>query len=103
MAHPQLAVFARLANGIAETVRKIEGQNTLFQRGTHAVFYDEIHDEIVVPGPIAQSVMTAPPEALRYAKQCIDRGVELDPHGALGLELLAIEAQLASGKGMGKT
>jgi enoyl-CoA hydratase len=51
---------------------------------------------------IAQSVMTAPPEALRYAKQCIDRGVELDPHGALGLELLAIEAQLASGKGMGK-
>ena len=52
---------------------------------------------------IAQSVMTAPPEALRYAKQCIDRGVELDPHGALGLELMAIEAQLASGKGMGKT
>jgi len=51
---------------------------------------------------IAQSVMAAPPEALRYAKQCIDRGVELDPHGALGLELLAIEAQLASGKGMGK-
>jgi enoyl-CoA hydratase len=51
---------------------------------------------------IAQSITTAPPDALRHAKQCIDRGVELDPHGALGLELLAIEAQLASGKGMGK-
>ena len=51
---------------------------------------------------IAHSVMMAPPEALRYAKQCIDRGVELDPHGALGLELMAIEAQLASGKGLGK-
>ena len=51
---------------------------------------------------IAQAVASAPPEAIRYAKQCIDRGVELDPHGALGLELMAIEAQLASGKGMGK-
>jgi enoyl-CoA hydratase len=51
---------------------------------------------------IGHAVMTAPPEAIRYAKQCIDRGVELDPQGALGLELMAIEAHLASGKGMGK-
>jgi enoyl-CoA hydratase len=51
---------------------------------------------------IAHAVAAASPEALRYAKQCIDRGVELDPEGALGLELMAIEAQLASGKGMGK-
>ncbi|HEY1287430.1 MAG TPA: enoyl-CoA hydratase/isomerase family protein [Burkholderiales bacterium] len=54
-------------------------------------------------GNIAQSIAMAPPEAIRYAKQCIDRGVELDPQGALGLELMAIEAQLASGKGMGKS
>ena len=53
-------------------------------------------------GNIAHSVSMASPEAIRYAKQCIDRGVELDPQGALGLELMAIEAQLASGKGMGK-
>jgi len=52
---------------------------------------------------VAQSIAMASPEAIRYAKQCIDRGVELDPHGALGLELMAIEAQLASGKGMGKS
>jgi len=52
---------------------------------------------------IAHAVAAASPEAIRYAKQCIDRGVELDPHGALGLELMAIEAQLASGKGMGKS
>jgi len=51
---------------------------------------------------IAHAVASASAEALRYAKQCIDRGVELDPEGALGLELMAIEAQLASGKGMGK-
>ena len=52
---------------------------------------------------IAHAVAAASPEAICYAKQCIDRGVELDPHGALGLELMAIEAQLASGKGMGKS
>lgn len=51
---------------------------------------------------IAQAVSSAPAEAMRHAKQCIDRGIELDPQGALGLELMAIEAQLASGKGMGK-
>jgi enoyl-CoA hydratase len=51
---------------------------------------------------ISHAVAAASPEAIRYAKQCIDRGVELDPEGALGLELMAIEAQLASGKGMGK-
>ena len=51
---------------------------------------------------IAHAVTMASPEAIRYAKQCIDRGVELDPQGALGLELMAIEAQLASAKGMGK-
>jgi enoyl-CoA hydratase len=51
---------------------------------------------------ISQAVVVASPEALRHAKQCIDRGVELDPQGALGLELMAIEAQLAAGKGMDK-
>jgi enoyl-CoA hydratase/carnithine racemase len=52
---------------------------------------------------IGHAVTMASPEAIRYAKQCIDRGVELDPQGALGLELMAIEAHLASGKGMGKS
>ena len=52
---------------------------------------------------ISQCVMIAPPEVMRMAKQCIDRGVELDPRSALGLELMAIEEQLASGKWMGKT
>jgi enoyl-CoA hydratase len=51
---------------------------------------------------ISQAVLVAPAEAIRYAKECIDRGIELDPHGALALELMAIEAQLAAGKGMDK-
>jgi enoyl-CoA hydratase len=52
---------------------------------------------------ISQPILVAPPDAIRLAKQCIDRGVELDPQGALGVELMAIEDQIASGKGMGKT
>jgi len=51
---------------------------------------------------IAKAILQAPAEALRLAKQCIDRGVELDPRGALEVELAAIEEQLASGKWMGK-
>ncbi|HEX6318659.1 MAG TPA: enoyl-CoA hydratase/isomerase family protein [Burkholderiales bacterium] len=52
---------------------------------------------------IARAILQAPADALRLAKQCIDRGVELDPHGALEVELEAIEQQLASGNWMGKT
>jgi enoyl-CoA hydratase/carnithine racemase len=51
---------------------------------------------------IQEVIVKASPEAMRYAKQCIDRGVELDPRGALGLELMAIEDQLASGTWLGK-
>jgi enoyl-CoA hydratase len=45
---------------------------------------------------IAKTVTEAPTAALRYAKACIDRGLELDPRGALGNELLAIEDNLAT-------
>jgi enoyl-CoA hydratase len=52
---------------------------------------------------IAKTILAAPPSAMRLAKRCIDRGVELDPQGALELELAAIDEQLASGKWMGKS
>jgi enoyl-CoA hydratase len=51
---------------------------------------------------IAKAILGAPAEAMRIAKHCIDRSVELDPRGALEVELAAIEAQIASGKWMGK-
>jgi enoyl-CoA hydratase len=51
---------------------------------------------------IARAILSAPADAMRLAKQCIDRGVELDPRGALEVELAAIEEQLKSGKWMGK-
>jgi len=51
---------------------------------------------------IAKSILAAPPMAIRLAKRCIDRGVELDPQGALAVELEAIDEQLASGSWLGK-
>jgi enoyl-CoA hydratase len=51
---------------------------------------------------IAKTILAASPAALRLAKRCIDRGVELDPQGALELELAAIDEQLASGTWLGK-
>ncbi len=51
---------------------------------------------------IAKTVVEAPAQSLRLAKRCVDRGVELDPQGALQEEIAAIEEQLASGDWMGK-
>jgi enoyl-CoA hydratase len=51
---------------------------------------------------IAESILKASPLALKLAKRTIDRGVELDPQGALQAEIEAIEEQLAAGQWMGK-
>jgi len=57
VAHPQIAAFARLAEGGARPTRKIEGQTTRLARRIHSIYYDEIHDEIFVPQPFSQSVV----------------------------------------------
>jgi len=51
---------------------------------------------------IQNTILDAPSNSLRLAKRCIDRGVELDPQGALATEIAAIEEQLASGSWMGR-
>ena len=51
---------------------------------------------------IVKTILEAPAQSLRLAKRCIDRGVELDPKGALETEIDAIEEQLAAGQWMGK-
>lgn len=58
MAHPQIAAFARVAEGNAKATRKIEGQSTLLSRTMHAIAYDEIHDEFVVNQPFGLAIMT---------------------------------------------
>jgi enoyl-CoA hydratase len=52
---------------------------------------------------IAEAILKAPPLALKLAKRTIDRGIELDPQGALQAEIEAIEEQLAGGQWMGKS
>jgi enoyl-CoA hydratase len=51
---------------------------------------------------IMKTIAEAPAQALRLAKRCVDRGMELDPKGALETEIAAIEEQLAAGVWMGK-
>jgi DNA-binding beta-propeller fold protein YncE len=58
VAHPQIAVFARLADGGAKPVRKLEGQKTLLSRTMHAIVYDEARDEFSVPVPFPQALLT---------------------------------------------
>jgi len=58
VAHPQIAAFARSANGAAEPRRSIAGQNTLITRTIHDMAYDHIHDEIVVPQCMTFAILT---------------------------------------------
>ncbi len=58
MAHPQIAAFARLANGGAKPVRAIAGQHTLFNRTIHDMAYDPVRDEILVPANHGFGILT---------------------------------------------
>ena len=58
MGHPQIAAFARTANGGAKPTRSIAGQNTLFTRTMHDMSYDHVKDEIVVPQFFAFAILT---------------------------------------------
>jgi hypothetical protein len=57
VSNPRIAVFARSANGIQAPVRIIEGGKTRLSRTSHAVAYDPVHDEIVVPNPFAEAIL----------------------------------------------
>lgn len=58
MAHPQIAAFARLADGDAKATRSIAGQNSLITRDIHDMAYNPLTDEIVIPQARAQAIMT---------------------------------------------
>jgi hypothetical protein len=57
VAHPQIAVFARLAKENTPPVRVLEGQKTMISRTMHGFAYDPIHDEIVVTSPLTQAIL----------------------------------------------
>ncbi|MGH9785001.1 MAG: hypothetical protein ACRD88_12540 [Terriglobia bacterium] len=51
-------MFARMADGGAQPVRRIEGQKTLLGRTMHAIAYNETRDEFVVPQQFGQAILT---------------------------------------------
>ena len=88
----------RLAKDLMFTGRALSAEEAL-AAGLVARVAEDLHQEATL---IGEAILKAPPLALRLAKRTIDRGIELDPKGALEAEIEAIEEQLASGQWMGK-
>ena len=57
MAHPQIAIFARLAKENAVPTRLLAGQATKLSRTMHDIRYDEPHDELYVGNPFAGAIL----------------------------------------------
>ena len=88
----------RLAKDMMFTGRILSAEEAR-QAGLIARLVDDADAELE---RIVKTMLAAPEQSLRLSKRCIDRGVELDPQGALQEEILAIDLQLASGTWMGK-
>jgi len=58
VAHPQIAAFARLANGGQVPERSIFGQASHLSRSVHDIRYVEKYDEFVVANNLAGAIMT---------------------------------------------
>jgi enoyl-CoA hydratase len=89
----------RLAKDLMFTGRRLTAEEALAAGFVSRVSAD-VEREIA---EITKTILAAPSAAMRLAKRCIDRGVELDPQGALDTEVEAIDEQLASGQWMGKS
>jgi hypothetical protein len=59
VAHPQVAAFARLANGGQVPARRIYGQTSMLSRTMHDIRYNAVDDEIIVPNPFQPSSYSA--------------------------------------------
>ena len=88
----------RLAKDLMFTGRALTAEEAR-AAGLVARVVEDLHKEASV---IGEAILKAPPLALKLAKRTIDRGLELDPAGALQAEIEAIEEQLAAGQWMGK-
>ena len=87
------AIGKRLAKDLMFTGRKLTAEEAMI-----AGLVTRIVDAGKLDAAIAEIVATigkASPAGLRQAKRCIDQGLELDPRGALAVELLAVEENLA--------
>ena len=91
MTFPQIAAFARLANGSVAPTRTVGGQASLLSRAQHDMYYDEVHDEFTIANPLAQAILTyrggangkeAPIRVIQGPRTQIaspDFGVQVDP------------------------
>lgn len=86
-------VGKRLAKDMMFTGRRLNAQQAL-EAGlvSRVVEGARLEQELA---EMTAAMVKAPPLAMRLAKRCMDRGVELGPRGALAEELLAIEENLA--------
>jgi hypothetical protein len=57
VAHPQIAIFARMAKENSRPTRVLAGQNTHLSRTMHDIRYDPVHDEYFVTNPFARAIM----------------------------------------------
>jgi enoyl-CoA hydratase len=88
----------RLAKDLMFTGRAMTAEEAR-TAGLVARVVEDLHKEATV---IGEAILKASPLAMKLAKRTIDRGIELDPKGALQAEIEAIEEQLAAGQWMGK-
>jgi len=90
----------RLAKDLMFTGRALSAEEALAHGLVSRLVEPENLDATLAS--LVKAITEAPQQSLRLAKRTIDRGVELDPKGALAAEIEAIEEQLASGQWMGK-
>jgi enoyl-CoA hydratase len=83
----------RLAKDMMFTGRKLTAEEACDAGWvTRIVSAEELDDALT---EIAKTIISAPAAALRQAKRCIDQGLELDSRGALAVEVLAMEENIA--------
>jgi len=58
VSQPRISAYASLANGNAQPTRVIQGPKTLQARTSHYIAVDAVHDELAVPNPFAQAILT---------------------------------------------
>jgi enoyl-CoA hydratase len=85
----------RLAKDLMFTGRKLSAEEARAAGlVTRIVAADQLEAALA---ELAQTIAKASPAGLRQAKRAIDQGSELDPRGALAIELLMVEENLQQG------
>ncbi|WP_233849357.1 enoyl-CoA hydratase/isomerase family protein [Paraburkholderia sp. HD33-4] len=85
-------VGKRLAKDMAYTGRTLSAKEAQ-QVGLVSRIVDA-NDALSAVRQMASEIASAPTLAMRLTRDCIDRGVETDPAGALAIEMLAIDTLL---------